>query len=106
MIKRGPLLFNTWVIYKRNWLTERLQRGNQWKHKLIMTQPGRNYCWYSDRKTDPIFCPINGILEFLATNFDKDCEYNTIYGYRSAISVCHGHISNKPAGKHLDEVNF
>ena len=42
----------------------------------------------------------NIYVEFLAAIFKQGLEYNTINGYRSAISAYHVHINNKPVGEH------
>jgi len=50
-------------------------------------------------KIDPFRFTLNYILDFLAYLFDKGLEYNTIAGYRSAISAYYDRISGIPVGK-------
>lgn len=42
--------------------------------------------WCSERKSDPVLCPISDILTFLAEQFSKGKEYRTVNVLRSAIS--------------------
>jgi hypothetical protein len=56
--------------------------------------------WCSERKSDPVLCPISDILTFLAEQFSKGKEYRTVNVLRSAISSAHCNIDNKPVGQH------
>ena len=56
--------------------------------------------WCDKRQSNPIFCPINEILIFLAEKYSEGKEYRTINVFRSAISSTHIHIDNKPVGQH------
>ena len=56
--------------------------------------------WCDKRQSNPILCPINEILIFLAKKYSEGKEYRTIDVFRSAISSTHIHIDNKPAGQH------
>ncbi len=56
--------------------------------------------WCSERKSDPVLCPVSDILTFLAEQFAMGKEYRTVNVLRSAISSAHCHIDNKPAGQH------
>ena len=57
-------------------------------------------CWCRQRGFDPIRCDLNPILEFLAELFTNGLAYNTICGYRSAISAYHDPIGPFSVGKH------
>ena len=56
--------------------------------------------WCSERKSDPVLCPVSDILTFLAEQFAMGKEFRTVNVLRSAISSAHCHIDNKPAGQH------
>ena len=56
--------------------------------------------WCDKRQSNPILCPINEILIFLAEKYSEGKEYRTINVFRSAISSTHIHIHNKPVGQH------
>ena len=56
--------------------------------------------WCNERDVDPIRCTINFVLDFLSDSYDKGLSYNTIAGYRSAISAFHEPIDGSSVGKH------
>ena len=56
--------------------------------------------WCSERKSDPVSCPVSDILTFLAEQFSQGKEYRSINVLRSAISSAHCHIDDKPVGQH------
>ena len=56
--------------------------------------------WCSGRQVDPVRCSIAEILNFLADLFDQGLQYNTIAGYRSAISAYHDPIDGSRVGSH------
>lgn len=56
--------------------------------------------WCDRKQIDPIQCPINFILDFLAELSDKGYAYRTINSHRSAISAYHSEIDGKPVGQH------
>ena len=56
--------------------------------------------WCVKRQSNPILCPINEILTFLAEQYSEGKEYRTINVLRSAISSTHAHVDNKPVGQH------
>ena len=56
--------------------------------------------WCNRRQIDSVRCPLNLVLEFLSDSFDEGLEYNTIAGYRSAISAYHDPIDGNAVGKH------
>jgi len=56
--------------------------------------------WCAKRQVDPFSCPLNNILEFLSDAFNKGLLYNTLAGYRSAISAYHDPIDGVPIGSH------
>ena len=56
--------------------------------------------WCDKRQSNPILCPINEILIFLAEKYSEGKEYRTINVFRSAISSTHIHIDSKPVGQH------
>jgi len=59
---------------------------------------GKFSSWCSGRKTDPFRSSLNYVLEFLAHLFEEGLEYNTIAGYRSAISAFHDPIEGLSLG--------
>lgn len=56
--------------------------------------------WCIERKIDPVRCPITDIIEFLSVMFKKGFLYNTVAGYRSAISAFHIPINGQKIGEH------
>ena len=56
--------------------------------------------WCSQRKIHPFRCPLADILEFLSVSFEEGLEYNTIAGYRSALSAYHEPIDGLSVGSH------
>ena len=56
--------------------------------------------WCSGKQIDPVQCPLNHLLDFLASLFNSGFAYRTINNYRSAISAYHEYIDGKPIGKH------
>ena len=56
--------------------------------------------WCDWKQIDPIQCPINFILDYLAELSDKGYAYRTINSHRSAISAYHGEIDGRPVGQH------
>lgn len=56
--------------------------------------------WCDKRQSNPILCPINEILTFLAEQYSEGKEYRTINVLRSAISSTHTHVDDKPVGQH------
>ena len=56
--------------------------------------------WCSKEQVDSVQCPINHILNFLAFSFEKGLEYNTIAGYRSALSAYHDPFDGIKVGSH------
>lgn len=61
----------------------------------------RKWCgWCSRRQIDPIRSPIKFAIEFLSDQFDEGHEYNSIAGYRSALSVFHESVDGVGVGKH------
>ena len=61
---------------------------------------GKWYSWCSERSLDPFRCDINSVIEFLTDLFQKGLEYNTICGYRSAISAYHEPMGSFKVGEH------
>ncbi|CAG8846839.1 12315_t:CDS:1, partial [Gigaspora margarita] len=55
----------------------------------------------SKKQTDPITCPLNNIIEFFEDQIKKEKAYNTIAGYRLAISEIHDWINLLPVSSHL-----
>ena len=51
-------------------------------------------------KVDPISCPLEHILNYLGSLYEKWREYNTINGHKSAISSLHKPIEGIPVGQH------
>ena len=56
--------------------------------------------WCFKQKTDPFGCSLALILQFLTDQFKQGREYNTIAGYRSAISAFHLPIAGCKVGVH------
>lgn len=61
---------------------------------------GKWTSWCTGRQVDPVRSSINDVLNFLAHLFEKGLEYNTIAGYRSAISAYHDPIDGVRVGSH------
>ena len=57
-------------------------------------------CWCNSRQTDPVRCPLNFTLDYLANLFDAQFEYRSINNHRSAISAFHCTIDGFKAGQH------
>ena len=57
-------------------------------------------CWCNSRQTDPVRCPLNFTLDYLANLFDEQFEYRSINNHRSAISAFHCTIDGFKAGQH------
>ena len=45
------------------------------------------HSWCVRRQIDPIICSLTHILDFLTERFHEGFQYNTIAGFRSAISA-------------------
>jgi hypothetical protein len=58
--------------------------------------------WCRTNTVDPIVCNLNHICEFFADMLKEGKSYNTISGYRSAISEIHDHVEGVPIGQHPD----
>ncbi|POG61380.1 hypothetical protein GLOIN_2v1786700, partial [Rhizophagus irregularis DAOM 181602=DAOM 197198] len=58
--------------------------------------------WCDSQHVDPVTCPINKICEFFSDMLTFGKSYNTIAGYRSAISEIHERIDNFSIGTHPD----
>ncbi|CAB4379709.1 unnamed protein product [Rhizophagus irregularis] len=58
--------------------------------------------WCDSQHVDPVTCPINKICEFFSDMLTFGKSYNTIAGYRSAISEIHEQIDNFSIGTHPD----
>ena len=56
--------------------------------------------WCGRRKIDPIRCPMRDEVQFLTECFQESFKYNTIAGFRSAISAYHDSIQSISVGKH------
>ena len=56
--------------------------------------------WCSERKVDPIRCPLEHILNYLGTLFDKKLGYNAINTHRFALSHFREPIDGFKVGKH------
>ena len=61
----------------------------------------RKFCgWCSGQQIDPFRCPLTSVLQFLTDQLKEGREYNTIAGYRSAISAFHKPIDGCSVGNH------
>lgn len=58
--------------------------------------------WCFIKCVDPTTCSLNSICEFFADQLADGKSFNTIAGYRSAISEIHDLVDNLPIGKHPD----
>ena len=56
--------------------------------------------WCDQEQIDPFQCPVSDVINFLATCFHEDYEYQTIGVYRLAISAYHDLVEGKPIGQH------
>ena len=56
--------------------------------------------WCNTRGVDAFTCPINEVLGYLASLFDKNLQYRTIGSHRSAISAYHEPIDGFAVGSH------
>jgi hypothetical protein len=56
--------------------------------------------WCAELQSNPILCPVEDVLTFLADQFSEGKEYRTVNVFRSAISSAHANIDNKPVGQH------
>ena len=56
--------------------------------------------WCGQRNVDPTRCVLKWVLDFLAELFDSGLEFNTIAGYRAAISAYHEHCEGFKVGEH------
>lgn len=56
--------------------------------------------WCCSRQVDPVSCPVNSVLDFLAHLFDEGYQYRTINCYRSSISAYHQRVERVPIGQH------
>ena len=56
--------------------------------------------WYCRQQTDLPCVPLNEILNYLLTLFEKSLQYRTINSHCSAISAYHSYVNAKPVGKH------
>ena len=55
--------------------------------------------WCLERKIDPSGCALSFIVNYLTTCFEQGKAYNTIGGYRSAISAFHVGFNGIPVGQ-------
>ena len=62
--------------------------------------------WCGEREINPHSCHLNFVLDFLAQLFEKKFEYSTINTYRSALSVYHDKVDNRPMSKHSNVCNL
>ena len=53
-----------------------------------------------ERDTDPVSCPINDVVNFLAELFQKGYQYRSLNSYRSAISSVHEKVDGVEIGQH------
>ena len=58
------------------------------------------YSWCTERATHPVHAPVEMIVEFITDMWKAGYGYNTINGYRSAISSLHAQIDGLPVGQH------
>ncbi|RGB36090.1 hypothetical protein C1646_697980 [Rhizophagus diaphanus] len=48
--------------------------------------------WYAERSLDPTTCTLKYVYEFLVDMLSEGFAYNTIAGYRTAVSEIHEHV--------------
>ena len=58
--------------------------------------------WCEYHSVDPICCPITSICDFFVDMLTRGLAFNTIAGYRTAISEMHDHVNGVPIGSHPD----
>ncbi|KAI8516362.1 hypothetical protein Bbelb_049430 [Branchiostoma belcheri] len=56
--------------------------------------------WCDQRHIHPVSAPLNKVLDFLISLYDKGFQYRTINVYRSAISTTHLPLEGQPLGSH------
>ncbi|XDV31033.1 hypothetical protein PO909_033810 [Leuciscus waleckii] len=56
--------------------------------------------WCSDRRLDPVNCPIGTVLEFLQDRFTAGTCPATLKVYVAALSACHALVDGAPLGRH------
>ncbi|KAI8500838.1 hypothetical protein Bbelb_216560 [Branchiostoma belcheri] len=57
-------------------------------------------CWCDRRHIHPVSAPLNKVLEFLLSLYDRGFQYRAINVYRSAISTTHLPLEGQPLGSH------
>ena len=107
LAQSNSLQFVTWTVsresflqreYYKNLLSLLLILGDR-EQSLIKTW--RNFCdWCSGKKIDPFGCSLASVFQFLTEQYHEGWEYNTIAGYRSAISAFHNPIDSSTIGDH------
>jgi hypothetical protein len=58
--------------------------------------------WFKTRSVDPVVCFIADICDFLVDKHNEGLAFNTIAGYRTAISKIHEFVNGSPIGIHPD----
>jgi len=56
--------------------------------------------WCAERALDPVQAPVVPLVEFFKDMLKEGYEYNTINGFRSAVSALHEPIDGLPVGQH------
>jgi hypothetical protein len=58
--------------------------------------------WCEINSCDPTTCAVNRICDFFVDMLAKEMSFNTIAGYRTAISEIHDHVDGVSIGSHPD----
>ncbi|EXX77963.1 hypothetical protein RhiirA5_350214 [Rhizophagus irregularis] len=56
--------------------------------------------WYAERSLYPTTCALKYVCEFLVDMLSKGFAYNTIVGYRTAVSETHEHVDGHSIETH------
>ena len=74
-----------------------------WRQKSSRTYDslfGKWVSWCGERDCDPISCPIEEVINFLAHLFEQGYQYRSISAYHSAISSVHEKVDAYEVGQH------
>ncbi|CAG8826702.1 32055_t:CDS:2 [Gigaspora margarita] len=68
--------------------------------KTVLLNIKKWLSWCTERQVDPVAGSLNSIVEFLNDQLDSGKAYNTIAGYRSAISEIYDWVNYSLIGSH------
>ncbi|KAI8514350.1 hypothetical protein Bbelb_086740 [Branchiostoma belcheri] len=76
-------------------------RHGEQEHRSCMLRPGTSgVAGVINGTSIPFSAPLNKVLDFLISLYDKGFQYRTINVYRSAISTTHLPLEGQPLGSH------